>query len=243
MSGWVKLHRKLWNKAYSNRPAYIALWTYIIANVNHNESEFMWNGQVKRLSPGQIITGIDALSVRTGIPSKTIQRILKFFENEKQIEQQTTNRFRIITVKNWEKYQSSEKQNEKQVRNQRETSEKQVRTNKNDKKNKNEKKEREAKIGIFAPTPGDEMRRFVSEEKNQQAMVMLLVEKGVDEKIAWIEIGKFISYWTEKTKSGKKVRWELEKTFELKRRLATWFNNAAKFHKQETKNNSSIGVV
>jgi hypothetical protein len=33
---------------------------------------------------------------------------------------------------------------------------------------------------------------------------------------------KFCNYWTEKNKSGTKMRWELERVFEINRRLATW---------------------
>ena len=42
-------------------------------------------------------------------------------------------------------------------------------------------------------------------------------------------LDKFVNYWTEKNKSGTKMRYELEKTFEISKRLATWsardFNN------------------
>ena len=36
---------------------------------------------------------------------------------------------------------------------------------------------------------------------------------------------EFISYWTETKINGKKMRWEMQKTFEPKRRLTTWSNN------------------
>lgn len=39
------------------------------------------------------------------------------------------------------------------------------------------------------------------------------------------EFKKFHIYWTELNPSGKKQRWELQKTFEVKRRLLTWFTN------------------
>lgn len=38
------------------------------------------------------------------------------------------------------------------------------------------------------------------------------------------EVAKFVSYWTELTPSGKKQRWETEKTFEIERRLANWLS-------------------
>ena len=40
---------------------------------------------------------------------------------------------------------------------------------------------------------------------------------------------EFISYWTEPNKSKTKMRYELEKTFEVTRRLATWIKNSKKW--------------
>lgn len=48
------------------------------------------------------------------------------------------------------------------------------------------------------------------------------------------EIQKFIAYWTEPNATGKKQRWQMEKTFEISRRLNTWFSNT-KIINQEKK--------
>lgn len=48
-------------------------------------------------------------------------------------------------------------------------------------------------------------------------------------------LNSFISYWTEKNKSKTKMRFELQKTWDTKRRLANWNNNNKKFsNKTET---------
>ena len=39
----------------------------------------------------------------------------------------------------------------------------------------------------------------------------------------------FIDYWTEPNKSKTKLRYELQKTFDIARRLKTWSNNESKF--------------
>lgn len=44
------------------------------------------------------------------------------------------------------------------------------------------------------------------------------------------EVDKFSLYWTEKSKTGKKERWEMEKTFEVKRRLFTWLSKVREFN-------------
>lgn len=48
------------------------------------------------------------------------------------------------------------------------------------------------------------------------------------------ELVAFVSYWTEKNHSGTKMRWQLQKTFEPKRRLVTWFKNKRDWNKGRT---------
>ncbi|MBP5220582.1 MAG: hypothetical protein J6034_07775 [Bacteroidaceae bacterium] len=41
---------------------------------------------------------------------------------------------------------------------------------------------------------------------------------------------EFCDYWTEPTTGGQKLRWETQKTWDLKRRLATWYAYEQKFY-------------
>lgn len=59
---------------------------------------------------------------------------------------------------------------------------------------------------------------------------------GIEESSLKSELQKFILYWTERTKSGTKQRWETERTFEVKRRLTTWLSRVNNFtNKKEVK--------
>lgn len=93
-------------------------------------------------------------------------------------------------------------------------------------------------------TPAEIMRQFIAEYEHWQntqeltgslAVVhhRLTVERGHSPPIIKKEIKKFVLYWTEPTKSGKKQLWETKKTFEVFRRMATWFGNAEKYQRQE----------
>ena len=53
-------------------------------------------------------------------------------------------------------------------------------------------------------------------------------------------LNKFINYWSELNKSGTKMRFELEKTWEIEKRLITWKNNGIKFDKPPEKNETQI---
>ncbi|MCK4294284.1 MAG: hypothetical protein KAY65_13890 [Planctomycetes bacterium] len=111
--GWIKLHRQLLESAVVSKPYYCHLWVVLLLKAAHKRSEFIWNNEKRVLRPGQLTTGRKKLSEQTGIPESTVERILTYFENEHQIEQQKTNKFRVIAIRNWEKYQGCEKENSK----------------------------------------------------------------------------------------------------------------------------------
>ena len=119
-AGWIKLHRKLLDNPISRKPNYSHLWVTLLLKAQHKQSDFTWNGQRQTLLPGQLMTGRKELSQETGIAESTVERILKYFESEHQVEQKKTTKFRIITITNWEKYQTPKK-NEQQADNKRST--------------------------------------------------------------------------------------------------------------------------
>ena len=89
-------------------------------------------------------------------------------------------------------------------------------------------------------TPSQIAKKFFNEEKEQLRVKNILEERGLNKQIVDREINKFISYWTEPTKSGKKQRWQTEKTFEVGRRLSTWFGRVKEFSGQSNKGKEII---
>lgn len=73
-------------------------------------------------------------------------------------------------------------------------------------------------------TPSEIARSFFSGGPEFKAAVDFFLTKAPKEFVDK-ELLKFVAYWTEPNKSGTKVRWEQQPTFEVKRRLATWFGN------------------
>jgi len=51
------------------------------------------------------------------------------------------------------------------------------------------------------------------------------------DKYSDVMLDKFCNYWTEKNKSGRKMRYEMEKVFEISKRLATWSSKDKEFNK------------
>jgi len=142
ITGYIRLYRSIANKGWYVKSDYVHLWIHIMIKANHTGKEFFFNGRNIRVNSGQFITGRKQLQIETGINESKIERILTFFEkNEHQIEQQKTTKNRLITVLNWENYQSKKKDEqrfEQQLNNKRTTTEQQLNTNNNDKELNND---------------------------------------------------------------------------------------------------------
>ena len=105
--GFVSVHRSLMKKGYYMNSKYVHLWVHLLMRASWKEKEFLFDGRLRHLMPGQFITSRKSLSRATGISQTTIERILQTFEDEEQIGQQKLNKFRIISIVNWDLYQLS----------------------------------------------------------------------------------------------------------------------------------------
>lgn len=203
--GYISLWRKLEEKGYYKKSHYVHLWVHLLLRANYKDTNTFWNGKEKTICAGQFITSRIKLSQETGIPESTIERILKVFENEHQIEQQKSNLYRLITITNYGQYQKMDTSSDtKWTTNGQPMDTINNINNINKGNNKNEddgKKE-------FLPLP----IRFELIEKDFN-QTELKHKKD------------FLDYWTEKSINGRKERWQFEKVFDIKRRFRTWVNN------------------
>lgn len=94
-----------------------------------------------------------------------------------------------------------------------------------------EKKREDEDGATIVATPSKIATEFFSQPEKQQELVEVMVNKGADRLFIEQQVRGFVDYWTELNKSGTKQRWQLEPTFEVQRRLKTWFDRAGKFGK------------
>lgn len=78
-------------------------------------------------------------------------------------------------------------------------------------------------------TPAQIAQEFFNKGEPYQLTMNYLEEQEVPLAAAEAELSRFIDYWTEPTKNGKKLRWQTEKTFEVRRRLTTWLARTKDF--------------
>lgn len=60
----------------------------------------------------------------------------------------------------------------------------------------------------------------------REFLVAIAENSKAEKPAVWSEVTKFTTYWTELNATGKKQRWELQRTFEVEKRLVTWFKRA-----------------
>lgn len=107
-NGWIKLHRKLLENPIFKNERYLKLWIYLLLKANHKGDKLMWNGGVLEIKEGQFVTGRKKIALDTELKQSTIEDILKYLENQHQIRQQKTNKYRLITIVNWQTYQHAD---------------------------------------------------------------------------------------------------------------------------------------
>jgi len=113
--GWVSVHRSMLDDPQFKDPEVFALWVRLLMMASYEDKTVKHLGQTIHIKRGQFITGRKSLSSSSNVQESKIQRLLKRWESEQQIEQQTFSKYRVITVANYDKYQSGEQQSDAKV--------------------------------------------------------------------------------------------------------------------------------
>lgn len=112
---YVYLHKKmLRNPVVFKDAEHVAVWTWLLLNAKHENFDAMFAGERIIVHAGQIITSRAKMAANLCINASKIERVLGELQNEQQIEQLMWTKNRLITVKNWDKYQFSEQLNGQQ---------------------------------------------------------------------------------------------------------------------------------
>lgn len=115
MSGWIKLHRKIFeNGFYFSEPfTRSQAWIDMLLLANYNDGFFYKRGIRVNVLKGQIGWDIETLAKRWRWSRGKVERLLIALEKEHQIVRQKTNVTTIISIVNYEFYQIDDKPNGK----------------------------------------------------------------------------------------------------------------------------------
>lgn len=144
LSGYVKIHRKLIQWGWYKNSVVKDTFLHLIFTANFKDMP--WEGiTIKR---GQVVTSYESLADDLGFSIQQVRTAIKKLKSTGEITTQATNRYTIVTVVNFDDYQSTDENltdeitsnatNKQQTNNKQITNNQQQRKNdKNDKNNKN----------------------------------------------------------------------------------------------------------
>ena len=130
MAGFIKLYKSILKNPVVMKDAdHLAVWTWLLLKASWVESDVNFGKERITLQPGQLPPiSRKTISSELRISESKVQRILKEFENEHQIEQRTNFQSRLITICRWSEYQTVKQQDEQRVNSDRTASEQRVNT-------------------------------------------------------------------------------------------------------------------
>lgn len=143
--GWIKLYRVLLDDDLwiDCTPVQKVVMITLLLMANHKERKWIWQGKKFIANPGQMVTSLDSIKLKSGkgVSIRAVRTSLAKFENVGFLTSKSTNSGRLLTIANWAKYQEGVEEATNELTGNRQATDKQLTTNKNVKNEKNEKKE------------------------------------------------------------------------------------------------------
>lgn len=148
--GWIKIHRKIldcsiWNsrEPFDKRSA----WIDILLSASHKDLNLMIGGIDEKIPRGSFMFSIEKLCDRWGWSRNRVKRFLALLEREQMIETKRTNKGTLISVLNYNAFQSVEEVTEKETE-------------------ISDAHETAKKVARFIPPTVDEVQAYCEERKN-----------------------------------------------------------------------------
>jgi len=141
MQGWIKLHRCLLDKPIFENAKLLKVFLWCLCKATHTEHKQLVGRKMVKLEPGQFITGRNKAGQELNIKPSTAWDYLNLLKDNESINICSNSKYSVITVINWELYQSVNNNSDSKTDNKSTANQQQINTNKNVKNVKNEKKE------------------------------------------------------------------------------------------------------
>lgn len=126
MAGWLKLHRTISDWEWYTDANVMRLFLHLLIKANYKPSRFRGFD----VPVGSVVAGRTALSAQLGMSEQQVRTALDKLLSTNEITINSTNKFSIISICCWDKYQDDNQQDNHQVTNKQPTDNQQVTTSK-----------------------------------------------------------------------------------------------------------------
>lgn len=208
--GWISLHRQIqdnWLYKKQRKFSEFEAWIDILLSVNHERAKVVIQHEILYCERGQSLYSLDTWGKRWKWDKSKVRRFLNLLKKEHMIETENERKTTRITVCNYDTYQISKNTDETQVKRKRNANETRLTPNNNDNK-----------VNTIVLT--DRARKF-----KEALYPFVKTESNPSGKYSKEMVSKFYDYWSEPNRSNTKMKFELQNTFEISRRLSNWNSN------------------
>lgn len=173
MSGWIKLHRQIWDHwLYQEKRVFsrFEAWIDLILMANHKDTRFALGNEIVEAKRGEVITSELKLMERWGWSKTKLRNFLELCEKDGMIIKKSDRKKTTIIIVNYSDYQDQETTERPQGDREKTTRRPREDTIKNDKNDKNDNN-----ISSSRKKP-----RFYSEDDRYYKMAVYFHEKVME---------------------------------------------------------------
>lgn len=107
VSGWFAMSRAMFeHPIFTGRPERVAAWAWIVAMAAWSDTKQDANGKTVAVKRGQLLTSYKQMSKATGVGIQSLRTLIDRLQTDNAIDTDTNTGRLLITVRNYEKYQS-----------------------------------------------------------------------------------------------------------------------------------------
>lgn len=103
MNGWIKIYRQLLDWEWYHDTNVVRIFLHLLLKANHKNSSF----EGKTIKRGQHVTSLSSLSRETGLTIQQTRTALNKLQMTGEVTSKTTNRYTVLTINNFDKFQSN----------------------------------------------------------------------------------------------------------------------------------------
>lgn len=109
MEGWVKLHRSMIKWEWYGDPNVVRVFLELLLRATHKDTKYRGHA----IKAGSVIYGHTAFAEHTGLSVQNVRTAINKLKSTNEVTIKPTNKFSIISIVNWKKYQDTNKQDNK----------------------------------------------------------------------------------------------------------------------------------
>ena len=156
-TGFICLYRQITQWEWYKNPNTFRLFIHLLLMANYADGRF--EGEI--IKRGEYVTSLPSLADQTSLTIQQARTALDHLKSTGEITDRKTNRYRVITIVNYDRYQIDNRQNNRPSTGDQQADQQQY---KKDKNNKNNiiplSRNKESK---FTPPTADEVRKYCEE--------------------------------------------------------------------------------